>query len=178
MRYPELSKINKRVRWFNLPKAPLSGYANRNLVLRQARGRYIAHAQHDDIFFPDHLSQLITAIEASGAEWCYSRPLWCTPEGFSVPFAVNLTNPDELHHFLSTENHVPSCCVLHTKRALERVGFWPEESQGLRTGAAGNALSKPARLGPRPIARKRPHSIFAQAGSPPFNPLAHSPSLW
>ena len=56
---------DERIRWFDLPKAPLSGYANRNLVLKQARGRYIAYAQHDDIFFPDHLAQLIATIEAS-----------------------------------------------------------------------------------------------------------------
>ena len=33
-----------RVRWFDLPKAPFSGYANRNIALRQALGRYITYA--------------------------------------------------------------------------------------------------------------------------------------
>ena len=119
---------DERIRWFDLPKAPLSGYANRNLVLKQARGRYVAYAQDDDILFPDHLAQLIATIEASqGSNWCYSRPLWCTPDGYCVPFAVNLGNSDELDHFLDVENHIPSCCVLHTRKALKKIGYWPED---------------------------------------------------
>ena len=70
---------DERVRWFDLPKAPLSGYANPNVALKQARGRYIAYAQHDDIFFPDHLAQLIATIETSRADWCYSRPALVHP---------------------------------------------------------------------------------------------------
>jgi glycosyltransferase involved in cell wall biosynthesis len=116
-----------RIRWFDLPKAPLSGFANRNLALRQARGRYIAYAQHDDIMFPDHLAKLAAAAEAAGARWCYSRPLWVTRDGVVVPYAVNLTNADELAYFFRGQNTIPSCCVLHTRECLERVGYWPED---------------------------------------------------
>jgi hypothetical protein len=115
-----------RIRWFDLPKAPLSGYANRNSALRQARGRYVAYAQHDDILFPDHIEKLIATIDASGADWAYSRPLWVAPDGVVLPFPINLTLTDELDHFLKVENHVPSICVMHTRSALERVGYWPE----------------------------------------------------
>jgi hypothetical protein len=118
-----------RIRWFDLPKAPLSGYANRNIALRQSRGRYIAYAQHDDIMFPDHVQRLIATIDTSGADWAYSRPLWVMPDGVVIPFSVNLNHSDELDHFLKVENHVPSTCVMHTRSALERVGFWPEEVQ-------------------------------------------------
>jgi hypothetical protein len=120
-----------RIRWFDLPKAPLSGYANRNLVLSKARGRYIAYAQHDDILFPDHLAQLIATIRASKSEWGYSRPLWCTPDGYCIPFAINLGDAEELAHFLNVENHIPSCCVLHTRKAMKRVGYWPEDVERL-----------------------------------------------
>lgn len=115
-----------RIRWFDLPKAPLSGYANRNIVLRQARGHFIAYAQHDDIFFPDHLSLLAATAERTGARWCYSRPLWVEPDGVLAPFAIDLTKADELENF-KRENHIPSCCVLHTRGSLERVGYWPED---------------------------------------------------
>jgi hypothetical protein len=115
-----------RIRWFDQPKAPLSGYANRNIALRQARGHYVVYAQHDDIMFPDHVEKLIATIDSSGADWAYSRPLWVMPDGVVIPFSVNLTHRDELDHFLNVENHVPSNCVIHTRSALERVGFWPE----------------------------------------------------
>ncbi len=120
---------DSRIRWFDLPKAPLSGFANRNIALRQSRSRYVAYAQHDDILFPDHLEKLIASIDASGADWTYSRPLWVMPNGVVIPFSVNLMHRDELDYFLKIENHVPSTCVMHTRSALERVGFWPEEVQ-------------------------------------------------
>ena len=115
-----------RVRWFDLPKAPLSGYANRNTALRQARGRYVAYAQHDDIWFPDHVERLIAAMDGSGADWAYSLPLWAMPDGALIPVPINLTHQDELDHFLLVENRIPSTCVMHSRQALERVGYWPE----------------------------------------------------
>jgi len=122
---------DSRIRWYDLPKAPLSGYANRNVALRQARGRYVAYAQHDDIMFPDHIERLIATIDESGVDWAYSRPLWVAPDGVIFPFSIDLTQGDELDIFLRTENHVPSTCVMHTRSALERVGFWPEDVPGV-----------------------------------------------
>jgi glycosyltransferase involved in cell wall biosynthesis len=85
-----------RVRVFDLPKAPHFGYANRNVALREARGDVIAFAAHDDLLFPDHLEQLVGAMEETSAEWMYSRPLWVSPDGLVVPFCTNLTVPLEV----------------------------------------------------------------------------------
>jgi glycosyltransferase involved in cell wall biosynthesis len=115
-----------RIRWFDLPKAPLSGYANRNFVLREARGEFIAYAQHDDIFFPDHLNRLASTIERHGAMWGYSRPLWIEPDGFIAPFAIDLTRPDDLAAFRQG-NYIPSCCVLHRRSVFATAGYWPED---------------------------------------------------
>jgi glycosyltransferase involved in cell wall biosynthesis len=116
-----------RLRWFDLPKAPLSGYANRNIVLRQTESRYVAYAQDDDIMFPDHIAKLIATLEASGDDWAYSRPVWFSPDGFILPLSMNLRNADELAHFMTTENYIPSSYVMHRRDALERVGYWPED---------------------------------------------------
>jgi hypothetical protein len=120
-----------RIRWFDLPKAPLSGYANRNIVLRQAVGRVVAYAQDDDLWFADHLELLLAALARADAEWAYSRPLWVGPDGVICPSAVNLTLTDELDHFLNKANDVPSSCVIHLRAALERVGYWPEDQPRL-----------------------------------------------
>ena len=116
---------DERIRWFDLPKAPLSGYANRNVALREARGDFIAYAQHDDVFFPDHLTLLAEVAETTEAYWCYSRPLW-VEAGVLAPFAIDLTREAELAFFKIT-NHIPSSCVMHTRESLERVGYWPED---------------------------------------------------
>ena len=116
-----------RITWFDLPKAPLSGYANRNVVLRQAKGFFVAYAQHDDLWFPDHLELLLGTIVRADAEWAYSRPVWIGPDGTACPSAVDLTVDEQLTRFMEVENDIPSSCVIHLRSALDRVGYWPED---------------------------------------------------
>jgi glycosyltransferase involved in cell wall biosynthesis len=120
------SFADRRIRWFDLPKAPYFGYANRNVALKQAIGEYIAFVADDDLLFPDHLALLATNLEKSGAEWIYSRPLWVTTDGLVVPFASNLLNSDELDTFLTARNHIPSTCVMYRRRCLDKYGYCPE----------------------------------------------------
>jgi glycosyltransferase involved in cell wall biosynthesis len=116
-----------RIRLFDLPKAPYFGYANRNIALREARGEFVAFAAHDDLLFPDHLTLLTEALEATGREWIYSRPLWVSTDGIVVPFATNLTNADELHAFLTIGNTLPASCIVFRRSCLERYGYVPED---------------------------------------------------
>lgn len=116
-----------RIRWFDLPKAPFAGYANRNRVLREARGRYVAYAQDDDIMLPDHLERLVATLERTAADWAYSRPVWVGRDGSLCPFPVDLTQADQLDFFLNRRNTIPSCCVAHRREVLEGVGHWPED---------------------------------------------------
>src|SRR5262245_2061849 len=116
-----------RIRWFNLPKAPYFGYANRNIALREARGEYVAFAPHDDLLLPDHLALLADEAERTQAEWLYSRPIWVSSDGVVVPSMVNLHNTDELHIFLTGHNSIPAACVLHRRDCLDKYGYWPED---------------------------------------------------
>ena len=116
-----------RIRWFDLPKAPGFGYANRNLALREARGDLIAYLAHDDLALPDHLELMARPFEDDEVEWVYSRPLWVSGEGTVVPFAMDLGRPEHLDYFLTTANTLPASCVVHRRGCFEKYGYWPEE---------------------------------------------------
>lgn len=120
------SFTDPRIRLFDLPKAPYFGYANRNVALREARGRLIAFAAHDDLLLPDHLALMGNLLDSRQASWGYSRPLWVSTDGVIVPFCTNLTIAEELKNFFEHGNTIPAACVVHTRAALERAGFWPE----------------------------------------------------
>jgi glycosyltransferase involved in cell wall biosynthesis len=121
------SFADARIRWFDLPKAPNFGYANRNVALHEARGELIAYAAHDDLLLPDHLARLGTSMAARGSDWIYSRPLWVSTDGVIVPFAVNLELADERRFFLERANSIPMGCVVHRANCVERYGYWPED---------------------------------------------------
>lgn len=116
-----------RIRWFDLPKAPHFGYANRNLALREARGELIAYMAHDDLLLPDHLERLSAPFADPDVEWAYSRPMWISDDGILVPFVVDLRDHVQLKFFLEVANSIPATCVVHRKACLDRYGFWPED---------------------------------------------------
>lgn len=116
-----------RIHFFDLPKAPHFGYANRNVALRQARGKYVAFAAHDDLWLPDHLELMGRLLDQTGVSWAYSRPLWVSTDGVIIPLTTNLLLPSTLRHFLGGSNTIPAGCVVHTREALEQAGYWPEE---------------------------------------------------
>lgn len=117
---------DSRIRFFNLPKAPNFGYSNRNIALRQSRGRLIAFAAHDDLLLPDHLELMGDLLDSCNVSWGYSRPLWVSTDGIIAPFCTNLKLADELKDFFEKGNTIPASCIVHTREALERAGFWPE----------------------------------------------------
>ena len=85
---------DERIRWFDLPKAPGFGYANRNVALRQARGELVAFLAHDDLLLPDHLALLAACFDDDRVEWAYSRPVWVSIDGLVLPLPINLKHAD------------------------------------------------------------------------------------
>lgn len=118
-----------RVRWFDLPKAPGFGYANRNRVLAEARGRYIAHMCDDDLVMPDHLACLRAMLDA-GAVLAATRAIWVSSDGIGCPFPTNLDLPDEAEAFRSVANCSPSACFAYRRDALDVTQAWPNDGTG------------------------------------------------
>ena len=117
-----------RITWFDLPKAPNFGYANRNIVLRQVRGKYIAFMAHDDLWLPDHLERFIPVFERPGIELAYSQPVWVSPDGKITPTIFNLVDDAlTLEMFLAKKtNRIPAACVVHRRQCLDRYGYWDD----------------------------------------------------
>lgn len=118
---------DSRIQWFDLPKAPNFGYANRNLALKSARGSYIAFMAHDDLWLSDHLEILLNAFEDETVDIAYSRPLWVIPRGMIVPGTFNLNFYPMLEKFLNKErNEIPATCFVHRRECFLKYGYWDE----------------------------------------------------
>lgn len=115
-----------RIRFFDLPKAPAFGYANRNVAAREARGKYIGFAADDDLLFPDHLEVLLDGLKGGGA-LAYSQALWVSTDGIAAPFMTNLTAADELAIFMEHRNSIPASCFLYRADSLPTRNVWAEE---------------------------------------------------
>jgi glycosyltransferase involved in cell wall biosynthesis len=136
---------DRRIRWFDLPKAPGFGYPNRNTVLRLAQGELIACMTDDDLLLPDHLEQFRRLLEDDAIEWAYSRPLWVSRDGVIIPVCTNLTNDDELDHMKTVELFIPSSCIVYRRSCHDRYGMWPEH---LKSGGDRDLWARILKPGP------------------------------
>jgi glycosyltransferase involved in cell wall biosynthesis len=62
-----------RITYLNLPLRYGDQSGPNNVGIARARGRYLAFLNHDDLWFPDHLSTTIAWLEASGADMVIAR---------------------------------------------------------------------------------------------------------
>lgn len=115
-----------RIRFFDLPKAPYFGYANRNIALREAKGTFIGFAADDDLLLPDHLELLLKSLDG-GAAIAYSQAIWISTDGIAAPFLTNLGMADELENFMKRENTIPASCFLYRADSLPHLDAWRED---------------------------------------------------
>lgn len=164
-----------RFRWFDLPKAAGYGYANRNLALKEARGKYIAFLAHDNLWLRDHLARLGDCLDATGAEFVYSRPLWISRDGKIVPSAINLHHPAHLHTLLTERNSIPPTFAAYPTSNHDRYGMWDASlpasgdwdmwKRYLRNGNAPKIGYVPTPTAIHFTARHQPADYVARQGS-------------
>ena len=64
-----------RMSFVNLPQNAGEQSAPNSAGMQRARGRYLAFLNHDDLYFPDHLSSAIGWCERSKADFVWSPPI-------------------------------------------------------------------------------------------------------
>ncbi|RLL76458.1 glycosyltransferase [Ochrobactrum soli] len=132
-----------RIRFFDLPKAPHFGYANRNIALRQSRGRFIAFMADDDLVLPDHLAILRDGLE-SGSALAYTQAVWVSTDGVAAPFLTNLELQDELEIFMNQWNSIPASCFAYRADIFPKRDAWPEDVASAADWKLWHAIIKAA----------------------------------
>jgi glycosyltransferase involved in cell wall biosynthesis len=104
--------------------------AARNTGMREARGKYIAYLDDDDIYYPDHLETLVTFLENSDYRVAYTDARrawqefrdgeWVTTQT-DAPYSWEF-DPDQL----LDSNYIPVLCIAHRRSCLDEVGMMDE----------------------------------------------------
>ena len=91
--------VDRRVRFFDLPKDRGFGYGNRAEVMRGATGRFIAFASDDDLWAPDKLASQLQSLRSNPrAQWSCVGSVMEKPMAPSVDTKIfrRLNLPSEL----------------------------------------------------------------------------------
>ncbi len=129
-----------RLQFVNLERNVGEQSGPNNEGFRRARGRFVALLNHDDLWFPDHLSAALSRIEETRADLVYSltallrpgqRPvlLGATHTGFYEPYAV-----------------VPASSWLLRRELIDEVGGWRRYRQ-IYNHPSGDWIDRAARAG-------------------------------
>lgn len=111
------SFADPRIRWLNLPENSGTPSRPRNEAIKRAKGEYIAYLGHDDLWFPWHLSELLSCMEETKCDLAYSIGVIVEPGGVTGSFTM-AENPWDGRFHLSPSNW------LHRKTLTDRIGLW------------------------------------------------------
>lgn len=110
---------DSRIHFHNLPANIGEQSGPNNEGVTRSRGRYIAYLNHDDLWFPDHLSSLLGTIRPGTADVVFS--LLATVKKSDTPH--RMTSPDANGRWDPRVN-IPASSWLVKREAYDRVGPW------------------------------------------------------
>ena len=109
-----------RIRWHNLPANSGSQSAPNNMGLALARGPYVAYLGHDDLWHPEHLRTLLSAIVSSSADVGSSLLEMIGPAGTNFRVVAGLFPPGGYDGVKG----LPPSGLMHRREVADRVGGW------------------------------------------------------
>ena len=109
-----------RLHWTNLDHNSGSQGEPNNEGLRQAKGTYVAYLGHDDLWFPWHLSELISCIQETNADLVHSLCPSIGPAGLARMSGP----PDEGNTYAFY--FFPPSSWLHRKKLVLECGYWED----------------------------------------------------
>jgi glycosyltransferase involved in cell wall biosynthesis len=113
-----MSFSDDRLNWFNRESNSGSQGAPNNEGLRRAKGKFIAYLGHDDLWFPWHLSGLVSFIQKTNADLVHPLSAMYSPGGLEYAVGPPSTGKTYGNHFV-----FPSSW-LHHRHIIEDCGFW------------------------------------------------------
>jgi glycosyltransferase involved in cell wall biosynthesis len=127
------SFLSEKIKYYKLKhNKGLAGALNEGIL--RAEGKYIAYLDDDDIYYENHLANLINAIEKRPkCDLIYSNAWWCFGE---VKGDVFLENSRKLlgrrpnrfdRELLFRNNYISTLNILHRKECFKKCGFFNEE---------------------------------------------------
>ena len=112
------SFADPRIRFHNLPANTGEQSGPNNTGLSLARGELIAFLNHDDLWFPDHLDRLVSAIEETRADLVFALMALIVPG--HPPLLSNFTPSGRYEPRIV----VPASSWLLRRGLVDRVGPW------------------------------------------------------
>ncbi len=108
-----------RFHWTNLAANSGSQSKPNNQGLLEAQGTYIAYLGHDDLWFPWHLSSLISCLESNNADFAFSLCACFGPEGIRDPLG-----PPSIEENNLADHFTPPSSWMHRKDLIDQCGLW------------------------------------------------------
>ena len=115
----ELTRSDRRVRFFDNPKGPRHGEVHRHAALQEARGEIVCYLADDDLWLPGHVEEMRRLLE--DADFAHALPFWIDGDGAFHHLRVDLAQPSWRELLLGGENRVPLSCGAHTLELYRRL---------------------------------------------------------
>lgn len=104
--------------------------AARNTGISAASGRYLTYLDDDDLYYPEHLSTLVAALQQGEHRVAYSDAFCAVQQlrgnEYTVTERTVLYSSDFDYRRILVENFIPVLCVMHERSCLAQCGPFDE----------------------------------------------------